>query len=340
MNILAGMDIGGTKCAVVLAIQEAQGLKVVAKRRFPTPGGPTATIAALTNALVALLEETGADLAAIGISCGGPLDGPAGRILSPPNLPGWDDIDMVTPFRTRFGVPVGLENDANAGALAEWYWGAGRGLSNLIFLTFGTGMGAGLILDGHLYRGTNGLAGEVGHLRLRAGGPVGFGKAGSFEGFCSGGGIARYARGEAARWIGQGRATALAHTESDIDAITAETVGKAARAGDPLALTIMETVAERLGEGLSVLVDLLNPELIVLGSIYGRQRALLEPGMRRVLEHEAIPAAYARCRIAPAGLGEAIGDMASLAVASRCAGAERKPERAHVEPREPVEEER
>lgn len=320
MNVLAGMDIGGTKCAVVLGAAEGAAMRVVAKRRFPTPNAPDAAIAQLTAALEALLRETGTHLAGVGISCGGPLDGPAGRILSPPNLPGWDDIDIVSPLRARFGVPVSLENDANAGALAEWYWGAGRGLSNLVFLTFGTGMGAGLILDGRLYRGTNGLAGEVGHMRLRESGPVGFGKAGSFEGFCSGGGIARYARAEAARWIRTGQGTALAESAGEIPAITAETVGSAARAGDPLALEIMETVAERLGEGIALLIDVLNPELVVLGSIYGRQQTLIEPGMRRVLEREAIPAAYARCRIAPAGLGEAIGDLASLAVAAPSGG--------------------
>src|SRR5690606_15592063 len=132
-------------------------------------------------------------LAAIGISCGGPLDSRRGVILSPPNLPGWDRIPVVEVFQQAFKVPVALQNDANAGALAEWLWGAGRGSHNMIFLTFGTGMGAGLILNGQLYSGTNDLAGEVGHIRLAPDGPVGYGKAGSFEGFCSGGGIKQLA---------------------------------------------------------------------------------------------------------------------------------------------------
>ena len=193
MTTLAGIDIGGTKCAVVLGAADGGEIRVLGKRRFATPPAPEAALAQIAAALDDLLDETGSRLEAIGISCGGPLDSRRGLVLSPPNLPGWDAIDVVAPFRARYGVPTALQNDANAAALAEWRWGAGRGCRNVIFLTFGTGMGAGLILDGRLYSGTNDLAGEVGHMRLEADGPLGYGKAGSFEGFCSGGGIARLA---------------------------------------------------------------------------------------------------------------------------------------------------
>src|SRR4051812_20971960 len=192
-EVIAGIDIGGTKIAVGLADRDGQ---LLALSRFPprVEPGPRRILDKAVNEIGKLLNESGARVVAAGVGCGGPLDSKRGLILSPPNLPNWDHIDVITPFRDRFGVPVALQNDANASALAEWKWGAGRGTRNMIFLTFGTGMGAGLILDGRLYAGTNDMAGEVGHIRLAAEGPVGYGKAGSFEGFCSGGGIAQLAR--------------------------------------------------------------------------------------------------------------------------------------------------
>lgn len=315
MSILAGIDIGGTKCAVSLSRGTRDAIEILAERRFPTPGDSTSTLSALLQSLDVLVNETGMNPEAIGISCGGPLDAQAGVVLSPPNLPGWDQVDVVSPFAAQFGVPTGLENDANAGALAEWYWGAGRGLHHLVFLTFGTGMGAGLILNGALYAGTSGLAGEIGHWRLSPSGPWGFGKEGSFEGYCSGGGIARLAEQSLPLWIGAGRATNLAPDGVARSPMTAELVAKWANQGDALALEVFRESGRRLGQALALLVDLLNPELIVLGSIFGRQRHLLEAPLWEALRLEALEGALARCRVEPCGLGERIGDMASVAVA-------------------------
>lgn len=314
--ILAGVDIGGTKCAVSIGRTgqaDSANVEVLAERRFPTPATPQA---ALDQIIVALSELTATHApTAIGISCGGPLDSKRGLILSPPNLPNWDRINVITPLRERFNVPVGLQNDANACALAEWRWGAGRGCQNMIFLTFGTGMGAGLILNGRLYAGTNDMAGEVGHIRLSPDGPVGYGKAGSFEGFCSVGGIAQLGRSMAEAALHGGTTPVYAPTFSDLPNITAATVGLAAQSGDPTALAVFEIVGQKLGQGLAILVDILNPERIVIGSIYGRQRSLLEPITLRVLEAEALPHALAVCEVMPAGLGEAVGNLASLSVA-------------------------
>ncbi len=313
---LAGIDIGGTKCAVCLGRSHEGMVDVIARRHFPTPDTPHEALTRIADALAALLtQHTAFAPVAIGISCGGPLDSARGLILSPPNLPAWNRIDVITPLRARFGVPVGLQNDANACALAEWQWGAGRGCRNMIFLTFGTGMGAGLILDGRLYAGTNDMAGEVGHIRLAPDGPVGYGKAGSFEGFCSGGGIAHLARTLAEQHLATGDPPAFCPTRDGLPLVTAEKVGQAAQQGDPLAQEIFEIVARRLGQGLALLVDILNPERIVIGSIYGRQRALLEPVTLYVLREEALPMALSVCTIVPAGLGEQIGDLASLSVA-------------------------
>ena len=318
MAILAGVDIGGTKCAVSLAASGEAGdeAAILGKRRFPTPGTPEQALKQIGDALQELLDEQkDGRLDAIGISCGGPLDSRRGLVLSPPNLPGWDHIDVVSPLKARFQAPAALENDANAGALAEWRWGAGKGTRNMIFLTFGTGMGAGLILNGKLYSGTNDQAGEVGHVRLEHEGPAGYGKAGSFEGFCSGGGIANLARMMAKAALERGEVPAFCTTGSDLETITAEKVAQAAHRGDPLARQVFELVARQLGRGLAMLVDILNPERIVIGSIYGRQRDLLEPGMRATLEAEALPISLAVCEIVPAGLGERVGDLASLSVA-------------------------
>ena len=124
--------------------------------------------------------------------------------MCPPNLPDWDNVPLVEMTEKRLGIKTILQNDANACAVAEWKFGAGRGTRNMVFLTFGTGMGAGLILDGRLYSGTNDMAGEVGHIRLAPKGPLGYGKKGSFEGFCSGGGIADLAKQTVLNKLSQG----------------------------------------------------------------------------------------------------------------------------------------
>lgn len=299
---LLGVDIGGTKCAVILGDNAGN---VLQKAVFPTQdcAGTIARICAQAAAFT--------PFDAIGISCGGPLDAAAGMILSPPNLPGWDRVEIVRILSEAFHVPAFLRNDADAGALAEWQFGAGRGAQSLIFLTFGTGLGAGLILNGRLYSGANGMAGEAGHIRLSAFGPVGYGKAGSFEGFCSGGGLAQ---------LGQAAAKAAAQRGETVgfagETITAKSLAAAALAGDDAACAVFRTCGQMLGRGLAVLVDLLNPERILLGGIFGRCESLLRPEMEAALKAEALPASLAACRILPAALGEAIGDVAALCVAA------------------------
>lgn len=180
-----GIDIGGTKCAVV---SSADGQTVREKIRFATEDKEN-TLKRILEAVTALGPPQ-----AIGVSCGGPLDEKGGIILSPPNLPDWDRVEIVKMLKERFSVPVRLRNDANACALAEWRFGAGQGCENMIFLTCGTGFGGGLILNGKLYAGATGNAGEIGHVRLADHGPAGYGKIGSAEGFCSGTGIREMGR--------------------------------------------------------------------------------------------------------------------------------------------------
>ncbi|HEU5140460.1 MAG TPA: ROK family protein [Bacillales bacterium] len=316
MTVLAGLDIGGTKCAVSLGEIKDGSIEVIAKEKFPTPEAPEAAIRLMEQALEKLLDDhPDVTIASIGISCGNPLDSKRGLILSPPNLPNWHEVDIVTPFKKKFGVEVALQNDANACALAEWKWGAGKGNRNVVFLTFGTGMGAGLILNGQLYSGTNDFAGEVGHMRLENYGPAGYGKNGSFEGFCSGGGIAKYAQMKAEGALQVGQVPSFCRSSEELNDITTKKVGEAAQEGDPLALEIFEDVAGFLGRGLAVIIDLFNPEKVIIGSIYGRQQALLEPIVKKTVRKEALSQSLAVCEIVPGALGESIGDFACLSVA-------------------------
>lgn len=318
---LLGFDIGGTKCAVILgAVSGGEEPETLSRRQFATREfpAPADCIRELCRLGETALREAGlgaGDLHGVGISCGGPLDSRRGIIQSPPNLPGWDDVPVCALTAEHFPCPVRLQNDANAGAVAEWKYGAGRGVRSLAFLTFGTGLGAGLILDGRLYSGCCDLAGECGHIRLAPFGPVGFGKAGSFEGFCSGGGIAQLAAVRAKEALQRGETVPWCPTPADLPDITAKTVGIAADEGDALARAIYAECGCRLGSGLAILVDLLNPELIVIGSIFARSEKWIRPAMEESLRREAIPAAAARCRVVPAQLGEKIGDYAALSLA-------------------------
>lgn len=316
-RILVGVDIGGTKCAVTLGLSDSGNLQIKDKVAFPTTG-VEGTIRDIKEGIRTVLGRnslSSGNIAAIGISCGGPLDSREGIIMSPPNLPGWDNIPITRILEDEFGVKTAVHNDANACALAEWQFGAGRGTRNMVFLTFGTGLGAGLILDGKLFAGTNDNAGELGHIRLDAFGPVGYGKAGSFEGFCSGSGIAQLAASMVKERLQMGRKVDWC-PDGNLSSITARTVAEAARRGDALAMEVYSVSARYLGKGLSIVIDILNPELIVIGSIYARNEDLLKPLMEEVLSKEALPLANRVCRVVPAALGESIGDYAALSVAA------------------------
>jgi len=310
-----GYDIGGTKCSIVLGDKD---FHIYEKVFFETKveRGHAVILKEFKDHTHKLFETYDQkSLLKIGISCGGPLDSKKGIIKSPPNLPGWDNVAIVDIFKNEFDVDVAIQNDANACAIAEWMMGAGMGTENMIFLTFGTGMGAGLILNGKIYSGTNDLGGEVGHMRMAEDGPVGFGKAGSFEGFCSGGGIAQLGKSYVLKKMESGEQVMFCQSRDLIDKITAKTIFKAAIAGDRDAMEIVKTSAKYLGNGLAVLIDILNPECIVIGSIYARNEALLKPLVEEVLRKEAIPEALEVCKILPAKLGDTIGDYAALCVA-------------------------
>ncbi len=310
MKYYLGMDIGGTKCAVILSEKSAVSVKDKIKFDTRVERGYEAVIAELVSSAEEIISRNGiesSDVLACGVSCGGPLNTDTGVIMRPPNLPDWDNVPLADMITEALGIPCKVRNDADACALAEWQFGAGRGTKNMIFLTFGTGMGAGLILDGKLYSGTSGTAGEVGHIRLDADGPAAYGKAGSFEGFCSGAGIA--AMGKKMLSIYNGTTTIPR------DNVTAKTIADAAINGDKLANAIYRRCGEKLGLGLSILIDILNPERIIIGSIFQRSGHLLIESMNDAIKKEALEISAQCCKIVPAMLGDEIGDFAAIGVA-------------------------
>ena len=296
MKLAVGLDIGGTKCAISTGECAEDSIKVLSREEFPTAGLSWREVLEEFAGRISAVARASRAFS-IGISCGGPLDSQKGVILSPPNLPGWDDVPIVEFFASRFHVPVHVQNDANACALAEYRFGAGRGTRNMVFMTFGTGLGAGIVIDGRLYSGTNDNAGEIGHVRLASTGPLGYNKEGSAEGFCSGAGIAR-----------------LAKMRKGLD-LTAKEIFARVRAGDPDCTEVFRESAEKLATILAFTIDVLNPEVIALGGVFMRNADLFMPVVDPILDREALPLARGVCRIVPAGLGESVGDYAALAVA-------------------------
>jgi glucokinase len=302
-NAILGLDIGGTKTAIVVGTYEGEILHRTTFSTATERGFEFSfrRICARATSSLRWSNQERLKIDAISVSIGGPLDIEKGMIHSPPNLPGWNDIPLKKMLREKFSLPVSIEHDGNAGALAEFFFGAGRGFRNIVFLTLGTGLGAGIILDGKIYRGTNDNAGEVGHIRIARTGPEAYGKKGSWEGYCSGTGMAKLARGM--------------HPSKWKAGVTAQDIVKAAKRGDPDALKVVRASARFLGQGLATLADILNPEVIILGSLGARLGNLLIKPAVDAMEREATPRAFAACRVVPAALGERIGDVAALMAA-------------------------
>ena len=328
MAYYLGYDLGGTKCAVSLASAVSGGIDILGKIKFPTAGlTPDEVMEKFADGSREIAASHGIELSAvkrIGISCGSPLDSKKGIIQSPPNLPGWDDVHITEYFESRLGIETRLQNDANACAVAEWQWGAGLNedgsrVTDMVLVTFGTGFGAGLILDGRLYSGATDSAGEIGHVRLTRGDgdPIGYRKRGSVEGWCSGGGIAQQGVSAVREALKQGDMPLLwERAGKDEKNVTAKLIGDMADEGDAFCIGIYRNVGIKFGETCSILIDLFNPELIVAGGIFMRSAHLVLPYAEEVIKREAMPFAAEGCRIVPAGLGEKIGDYAALGIAA------------------------
>jgi glucokinase len=313
-RVLLGIDIGGSKLALALGTGDG---RVTARRRRPTtPTGDAARdVAAIVADVRDLLAEASVPvdrLDCIGVSAPGPIHPESGRILGPPNLPGWDDVPLVSLLADALGRPVHLENDANAGALAEWRFGAGRGRRDVAFLTVSTGIGGGLVLGGRLHRGAGWNAGEIGHVAVEPGGePCDCGLRGCLEAYVGGRAWTRRLRERAPA---TSRAVALAGARA---ALLPEHVVAAAGEGDPFALSELARFNEYLARGIAILAFVIAPEVVVLGTIATAAGAALclDP-VRRGVAERVWPGVFERLEIVPAALGEDAPYLAALCVAN------------------------
>ena len=300
---ILGFDIGGTKTSLVLG--DLNG-NIYCKYIFPTLASrgfkkSFETIIHETKIFIKKVSQEKHKIDLLSVSIGGPLQVEKGIILSPTNLPDWNNIPLKKLLEKEFKKKCFIEHDGNAGALAEYYFGAGKGYKNIIFLTMGTGMGAGLILNGNIYRGSTDTAGEIGHIRISEDGPLAYGKKGSFESYASGNGIAK-----------------LAHLHFPTvykKNITAKEIIGDFNKGKKEAKFIINLSAKYLGRGLSIIADILNPDIIIIGSLAVRMgNSLLKPAIKE-MKKETLKEIFNNCNVVPAKLGDKIGDVASLCAA-------------------------
>jgi len=310
---LGAVDLGGSKILSVIA--QGDGRRLGEDRR-PTSAedGPEVVLERIVGSLEEALAKAGlrqGDLAAVGICSPGPCDIDAGVISSAPNLPGWRDVPICRYLEERLGVPARLENDANAAALGEHVYGAGRGCRHLIYMTVSTGIGGGLIIDGRLYRGATGVAGEVGHMTIEPDGPLcGCGNRGCLEALASGTAIA--ARGE--ELVAQGGSALLARLAQEQGELTAETVSRAADQGDVACQGIIRRAGYYLGVGLASYVNIFNPEVIIIGGGLTKAGELLLAPARAEMAARAMSEALKAVQLKPAELGDYAGVMGMVAL--------------------------
>lgn len=312
-EVIAGIDIGGTKIAVAL---ETTGGERIAARRLPTTVeiGAFRLVEKISDALTEMLEENRAELMAIGVGCPSPLDVEKGLVLSPANLPGWDDFPIVKLFRERFGVPVVLENDANAAALGEYVGGAGRSFENIVYITVSTGVGGGIIVGGEILRGVAGSAGELGHAIVQ---PDGFlcncGSNGCLETICSGVHIARRAKAR----LAAGEPSLMTEMVRNIDEITAKIVVEAVWRNDKVAIEIWAETCRYLAVGVGNVITLLAPEAVIIGGGVASAGELLFAPLRAQLPEFVSMVPLEKVAILPAELGEESGVCGALVLAER-----------------------
>jgi len=281
-----GVDVGGTKIAAGVIDREG---RIGPRLERPTPTGAQEDLLAALDEMVE--ELRGESVAAIGFGLPSTIDQRSGRAISSVHIP-LADLDFRDRMRARFSLPVGIDNDANAATLAEWRIGAGRGTRYMVMLTLGTGVGGGLVLDGKMYRGAVGAAAELGHMVLMYGGEPCGGTCeghGHFEQFAS------------------GRAADRAAREILGEAATARELVAAAREGNDAALEAMHEIGRRLGAGIGTLVNVFDPELVVLGGGFSSALDLLLEPAREVVAQEALPPGRTSARIVPAELGSEAG---------------------------------
>ena len=311
VSYTAGVDLGGTKIFTLVTLPD--GREAGSDNRLTLADlGPQAVIDRIIDSVSASLAAAGAtaaDLAAVGVAAPGTVDRGRGVVRDSPNLRGWDVVPLVQTIRNALGVPVALANDANAAALGEHIFGAGRGFRNMVFITVSSGVGGGIILHDRLYRGATGSAGEVGHMVVDEDGPAcGCGHRGCLEALASGTAIAARAAALAA----EGASPALARLAGDPSSLTAVDVERAAVDGDPVARRVIEEAGRYLGLGLVNLVHVFNPHGIVIGGGVSRMGDLILEPAREVVRERCFPLSQEGLQIVAGTLGDRAGALGAI----------------------------
>jgi len=313
---LIGVDIGGTKISVCIGDQTG---KIFVSKRISTQPlmGWKNGLDAIAHLINELLNDQTIPLKqiqSIGISAPGPLSTTEGKMLNPPNLPGWEDAPIATFFKENFHKKIILNNDANAAAVAEYQFGSAKGTQNLIYLTCSTGMGGGAIVNGKLLQGVSDTAAEVGHFVLDIHGPkCPCGQKGCFEMYCGGAALAKKMQEEIHR--DKIKTQVLTEANGNIDQINVECLVHAVKKHDPYALKIWDEFILRLAQGIGTVLMNFNPEVIILGTIAIHSGSLLLDPLKKQLPHFAWKENIGACRIEASAIGEHISELSGLALA-------------------------
>jgi glucokinase len=305
MGAYIAVDVGGTQ--IRAAVFPEDGVEPIRQKKILTRD-KDAHPETRMNDLIAELWPAQEKVVAIGVAAPGPLDPKAGVIINAPNIPNWKNFPLRNYVQERFGVPVELGNDANLAAMGEWKFGAGRGHDNLVYLTISTGIGGGVICDGHLLLGLRGFAAELGHVTLIPDGPrCSCGQPGHLEAISSGTGIANYVAEE----LKKGAPSCLS-----LDPLpTAKDINLAAQKGDSLAVAAIERAGMYLGLGLSNYLQIFNPSIIILGGSVTQCGDLLFNPMKAELKQRVMGPEYlTNLTITKAGLGDMVGLLGALAL--------------------------
>lgn len=308
-DVLA-LDIGGTKLAAGVVSPDGKCRNFTS---IPTnrEEGPDAVIARLMELGERVISPTDS-IKTVGISCGGPLDPDTGMLINPPHLPGWINIPITKIVSDHFSVPTFLDNDATAAALGEAWYGAAAGAHSAIYLTISTGVGGGIVINGHPYRGAAGNGGELGHITVHPGGRLcTCGRHGCLEAYCSGRNIARRAQEKLDEALARGETSTLPNDGT----LTAADVSRQAAAGDPVATFVWDETTALLGQALTDLVNAFEPEVAILGGGVTRSGDLLLNPVRSIVKETAMGPAAKTTRVVLAQLGDEVGVIGAGAIA-------------------------
>lgn len=309
---IVGIDIGGTKIAVSLGTVNG---KILDRFVFSAEQGKKVrqSIEKIKSSFLSLLSThriKTRDVLGVGVGVPGAIDPKTQVIQKSPNLPSWEGISLRKILNQKLNLPVSVENDANAAALGEYYFGSGKGINNFIYITVSTGIGSGIVANGQLLRGEKGTAGEVGHMTLvRGGNKCPCGKKGCLEAYSSGTAIANYVKRSL-----KNRPQSNFLSRVNINEITGQLVAEAAKRNDALAIRARISAADYLGIALANLINLLNPRRIILGGGVMEQTHHFWAPMMSAMKREAWPVALRSCEILRSKLGKYVGDLGAMAL--------------------------